>query len=215
MRGTDHTFFFLLQGLRFIPACAGNGTCRFAARYPRSVHPRVCGEQYSVSDPLVWISGSSPRVRGTGACQLADSSASRFIPACAGNSSILTQRQILPSVHPRVCGEQSHVRHRQRVPRGSSPRVRGTESNAGGLDSPRRFIPACAGNSSWFCRKGTDTPVHPRVCGEQGRHTIPSGRKRGSSPRVRGTGRNAPRCDRHRRFIPACAGNRARCLLAH
>ncbi len=51
------------------------------------------------------------------------------------------------------------------------------------------------------------TTVHPRVCGEQvgARHdgTAPVG----SSPRVRGTGRNLRRSVTFRRFIPACAGN--------
>ena len=54
------------------------------------------------------------------------------------------------------------------------------------------------------------TAVHPRVCGEQLRpiHGMPS--LCGSSPRVRGTEIDQHLTVRQVRFIPACAGNRAR-----
>ena len=51
--------------------------------------------------------------------------------------------------------------------RGSSPRVRGTGQAAGMLVRKRRFIPACAGNSSGETKAGFHLAVHPRVCGEQ------------------------------------------------
>ena len=111
---------------RFIPACAGNREQR--------------------TQKAIAVFGSSPRVRGT----------VRFIPACAGN----TWQSIVPdAVHPRVCGEQVErpvprdagkkpmwflagcVRFipacaGNSIPPGSSPRVRGTESDSVG-SSPR------------------------------------------------------------------------------
>ena len=56
----------------------------------------------------------------------------------------------------------------------------------------------------------TDTGDHPRVCGEHAGFRHPLRRRRGSSPRVRGTltvlhGRRVVE-----RIIPACAGNTSR-----
>ena len=71
---------------------------------------------------------------------------------------------------------------------GSSPRVRGTERHQHPATSCRRFIPACAGNSSDHTSTIPVYSVHPRVCGEQARFS-----------------RFLRFIDR---FIPACAGNR-------
>ena len=49
--------------------------------------------------------------------------------------------------------------------------------------------------------------VHPRVCGEHLSNITQQIKKRGSSPRVRGTPRTRTTYDACRRFIPACAGN--------
>ena len=70
-----------------------------------------------------------------------------------------------------------------------------------------RFIPACAGNTRWITRNRLLNTVHPRVCGE---HLILSRTAKtfcGSSPRVRGTLREAAIITASSRFIPACAGN--------
>ena len=96
---------------------------------------------------------------------------------------------VLATVHPRVCGEQSPYPYPLILFSGSSPRVRGTGRS---------------GRRSWRSR-----PVHPRVCGEQrlSIRWILSGP--GSSPRVRGTEIGSRNVPPRRRFIPACAGNRA------
>ena len=87
--------------------------------------------------------------------------------------------------------------------------MRGTLRNVGQKLDPIRFIPAGAGNT----RKRTSgllrEPVHPRGCGEHRRCRSTSRGCDGSSPRVRGTLRNAFRIYRKRRFIPAGAGNTA------
>ena len=94
---------------------------------------------------------------------------------------------------------------------GSSPRVRGTQSDHRGRVFRDRFIPACAGNTEPRVPASIDGAVHPRVCGEHPQSGATFSSYRGSSPRVRGThyayGRKQPR----RRFIPACAGNTRFC----
>ena len=193
MRGTRQRRSGRHRIRRFIPACAGNSSPQPLPLRPRAVHPRVCGE-------LEWIhclnddtTGSSPRVRGTPADVAEGRRHGRFIPACAGNSS----PQPLPlrprAVHPRVCGELEWIHCLNDDTTGSSPRVRGTRPMPRSRRRPRRFIPACAGNSL--------APLDEDVAGF------------GSSPRVRGTRHAARPLRRDLRFIPACAGNSSYVLI--
>ena len=71
--------------IRFIPACAGNSVTNRNNSKIKSVHPRVCGEQPTLASCRAQMSGSSPRVRGTGDLIDAATAEGRFIPACAGN----------------------------------------------------------------------------------------------------------------------------------
>ena len=214
--------------LRFIPACAGNSYGNRTASQRNTVHPRVCGELPSATARPRSVSGSSPRVRGTRGDAGQAELAARFIPACAGNSSTTRTARRPTTVHPRVCGELlrlaaslaiscgSSPRVRgtrpQRRPvrpplHGSSPRVRGTRGAPSDQPPPRRFIPACAGNSVGRRGKGGTHAVHPRVCGELCTVPITAPPSAGSSPRVRGTRRTGSRPPAGGRFIPACAGN--------
>ena len=92
-------------------------------------------------------------------------------------------------------------------PGGSSPRVRGTGKLSELSSRAPRFIPACAGNSTSSVRETYTDAVHPRVCGEQILVDAIFHSARGSSPRVRGTGRRYSTIRPSVRFIPACAGN--------
>ena len=87
-----------------------------------------------------------------------------------------------------MCGEQITWKIVKSPPKGSSPRVRGTGSEARDKPASYGIIPACAGNRS-------KTPVtwsywrdHPRVCGEQNMSMMNVTVSQG--------------------IIPACAGNR-------
>ena len=153
--------------------------------------------------------GSSPRVRGTAVSSLHNMQRQRFIPACAGNRNRIKLEADGISVHPRVCGEQSFERALITSDGGSSPRVRGTGSRSHNWAYGRRFIPACAGNRAYSRMATPKVTVHPRVCGEQTPAAQGGSPKGGSSPRVRGTARPGSTHARARRFIPACAGNRA------
>ena len=207
VRGTHSRCRDTLLYVRFIPACAGN-SCRAACcTVGAAVHPRVCGELLSLSYHTPLYFGSSPRVRGTHADCAFDPSDVRFIPACAGNSTLRVMHSYQCSVHPRVCGELASELEAMSVSDGSSPRVRGTRRLSAGLSALARFIPACAGNS-YICTVASQlTPVHPRVCGELRYPQFNAVTNLGSSPRVRGTPDVSAATDEHVRFIPACAGN--------
>ena len=174
------------------------------------VHPRVRGT-LGLGLKTLQRNGSSPRVRGTP--PLLDSVADRprFIPARAGNTDEQRPRK-RPTVHPRACGEHTAWRPLRATGRGSSPRVRGTQTMCAcsGLSdgsSPRvrgtllqkpparrspRFIPARAGNT---------------------RHPFLGMLHSGSSPRVRGTQPCLVFRHVENRFIPARAGNTPRCCV--
>ena len=90
---------------------------------------------------------------------------------------------------------------------GSSPPARGILSGGLPLGFLRRFIPACAGNTSIASLGMFQRPVHPRLRGE---YTITGLRvvaSSGSSPPARGIRPFLVDKLHHYRFIPACAGN--------
>ena len=212
VRGTAATNGTKPSNRWFIPACAGNSGSFCPGWHGHSVHPRVCGEQLHCLRDKTASDGSSPRVRGTDTMAIRYLSYWRFIPACAGNSSVARFTAPDNAVHPRVCGEQVQLRAAQPAPYGSSPRVRGKVRHCVCANARRRFIPACAGNRSNASIITSPIPVHPRVCGEQIVIVVPGGNSDGSSPRVRGTVPETVYKRSRLRFIPACAGNRQRDL---
>ena len=187
VRGTQRILRRRSGVIRFIPACAGNSTSPSCASRRTPVHPRVCGELLAPDAAEALLDGSSPRVRGTPRSAAWPRVACRFIPACAGNSSRITEKVQQAAVHPRVCGEL-----RPRVCLicsmiGSSPRVRGTRGCRLPAAAEGRFIPACAGNSTRRPSRRSGGAVHPRVCGELSPRRAIVATNEGSSPRVRGT----------------------------
>ena len=83
--GTGDIDKTLIEGLRFIPTCVGNGLGPFLGPRVGMVHPHVCGErvlQSPVPQPPV---GSSPRVWGTAWSLPISPHGYRFIPTCVGN----------------------------------------------------------------------------------------------------------------------------------
>ena len=111
------------------------------------------------------------------------------------------------TVHPRVRGEHCGARMRGCTCDGSSPRARGTLDPANIEAFVRRFIPACAGNTSPAIASCTSITVHPRVRGEHISYAPQKIVEGGSSPRARGTRVLPSGPEAHMRFIPACAGN--------
>ena len=233
---------------RFIPASAGNTSCRGRSRGGRTVHPRVCGEHQAEAKVKMLASGSSPRLRGTPSrmrcswshcsvhprvrgehnlaelewlCKFGSSPRPRgtlgigrlltppprFIPASAGNTSHSWTERQRHTVHPRVRGEHGCCGCQSSMPRGSSPRPRGTRYQQRIATRLHRFIPASAGNTGELTGKINPCLVHPRVRGEHAFMTSSSSHSAGSSPRPRGTPPAPKPQVRVIRFIPASAGN--------
>ena len=193
--------------MRFIPAGAGNGRRPSTHVQQSTVHPRGCGERPPPFDGCSQITGSSPRVRGTGAFEATIINMGRFIPAGAGNGLLVGILADPQPVHPRGCGERKTFKYKMFCFTGSSPRVRGTDQASGNYFGAGRFIPAGAGNGDFLLLRVKDLSVHPRGCGERSKTLWPSKVTNGSSPRVRGTVGRGPAVRRPSRFIPAGAGN--------
>ena len=153
--------------------------------------------------------GSSPLARGTRFHHARVVGAPRFIPAGAGNTGTCRMRQPNPAVHPRWRGEHGQEGARRARWPGSSPLARGTLLRVSSTCSTMRFIPAGAGNTLPSESRQARGAVHPRWRGEHMTQPIDMQSAIGSSPLARGTPRVSHRNTRHRRFIPAGAGNTA------
>ncbi len=151
--------------------------------------------------------GSSPRVRGTGAKAWRRRWWPRIIPAGAGNRATEALSASTPADHPRGCGEQRDAHDLRVFEPGSSPRVRGTGRGVGYRAGAARIIPAGAGNSATSALREESDPDHPRGCGEQAAQQPDQPGAAGSSPRVRGTVSHAGADVTLQRIIPAGAGN--------
>ncbi len=187
VRGTLHHGRVATVDDRVIPAGAGNAQSPTHLAFCTTGHPRGCGER-------------SDRAR-VGVEEL------RVIPAGAGNAAAQNSRLRAVSGHPRGCGERFENGFADPTDDGSSPRVRGTRISRTTTRSPRRVIPAGAGNASEGQAMRRNGSGHPRGCGERRSGDHPPRGAGGSSPRVRGTPRPPPACRRLPRVIPAGAGN--------
>ena len=186
-RGTPSPHKQAPKSTRFIPACAGNANADDRHSATGSVHPRVRGERRLSCHAITSSAGSSPRARGN-----------------AGQMKEIVWGR---AVHPRVRGERFLLRSGARRKTGSSPRARGTRRSPLEFRQRYRFIPACAGNACAGSGRRPPRAVHPRVRGERQYPNVLISYFFGSSPRARGTRYLSYGRARHRRFIPACAGN--------
>ena len=166
-RGTRCHVLLEAEGLRFIPACAGNAARWSSPAAAPAVHPRMRGERGQLLQQAAVDGGSSPHARGTLARPLDAAASRRFIPACAGNASAIFFRAPTVPVHPRMRGERRSNIGRVMNPPGSSPHARGTQAMKGFRILGLRFIPACAGNASPLPSPCRTCSVHPRMRGER------------------------------------------------
>ena len=171
-----------------IPAYAGNTHLAGLLVWCGGDHPRVCGEHSSVSFLVWWLTGSSPRMRGTRPFHsISSCDAVGIIPAYAGNTRVFAWLHAGQRDHPRVCGEHFRRRGVRQFAAGSSPRMRGTHGMMWSKLRWSGIIPAYAGNT---CRRPFRIGPkgdHPRVCGEHTSVSLSCGGSCGSSPRMRGT----------------------------
>ena len=132
-----------------------------------------------------------------------------IIPAHAGNRCISCWINDLGWDHPRTCGEQLARDCGLISLAGSSPHMRGTGSPIHLAWHSSRIIPAHAGNSGLNRGGGSAWGDHPRTCGEQSVSPASIGGGGGSSPHMRGTGREIEAVGNKKGIIPAHAGNSA------
>ena len=154
---------------RFIPACAGNTCFATPSMAVSMVHPRMRGEHARWAGADVRAVGSSPHARGTPGGNWHFRGAHRFIPACAGNTSVQGEGRGKGAVHPRMRGEHTGHSGRLTSSAGSSPHARGTLTRTCTVSVMSWFIPACAGNTFQSRPRKYCTAVHPRMRGEHRR----------------------------------------------
>ena len=172
---------------RFIPAYAGNAAATPRPRPARAVHPRIRGERPPGKTVYSFSIGSSPHTRGTPPGLQSSHPVWRFIPAYAGNASVVGPGCTPEPVHPRIRGERYTIVHAVRI--------------------GDRFIPAYAGNAILASAADKPLKVHPRIRGERCRELDRKYYDSGSSPHTRGTPAWLTVEAGQRRFIPAYAGN--------
>ena len=108
--------------------------------------------------------------------------------------------------HPRSCGANSTASFLRTKPRGSSPLVRGQQTEPMKKTIALRIIPARAGPTEGTHEKDHRTADHPRSCGANLPVNKPVYHGYGSSPLVRGQRRYGFDAGFLTRIIPARAG---------
>ena len=149
---------------RIIPAHAGQTSDYFSSEIISSDHPRACGANLIVFGVVHTHLGSSPRMRGKLEVKEFKSTATRIIPAHAGQTSTLGMTVVRPSDHPRACGANFATLVGSQLQNGSSPRMRGKHVHACGPSASRRIIPAHAGQTLLKRSSMVVSQDHPRVC---------------------------------------------------
>ena len=110
----------------------------------------------------------------------------RFTPAYAGKMIQAAEDVRLPTVHPRIRGEDLLALLLSQIRTGSPPHTRGRSEAAEPETLPRRFTPAYAGKIGAIEVKGLREQVHPRIRGEDGGGAHQHRVLGGSPPHTRG-----------------------------
>ena len=173
-------------GNRITPAYAGKTAAGLSDCRAGWDHPRVCGENITLSYRLRSLSGSPPRMRGKRFRVAAEGCRKRITPAYAGKTKPTCKPPSAKKDHPRVCGENYSVTALHRRVKGSPPRMRGKLS---------LIMPTVLNSED-----------HPRVCGENTASSLTAQNRIGSPPRMRGKRANKTAEVGVFRITPAYAG---------
>ena len=133
---------------RIIPAHAGQTTRQTTSFISDSDHPRACGANDSEPWGLPDVHGSSPRMRGKLGGAGAFIVKKRIIPAHAGQTRWHAPTRPISPDHPRACGANPWVITSPPWAVGSSPRMRGKQS-----DFMRKLLsagPSIIGFAQWL-----------------------------------------------------------------
>ena len=148
MRGKPVVFPRGRGNRRIIPAHAGQTPVAGAGGIPATDHPRACGANLSEHFRVSTDYGSSPRMRGKQSVLLENGFDGRIIPAHAGQTRFQVPPMELLADHPRACGANKVTRWLNASPCGSSPRMRGKQS-----DFMRKLLsagPSIIGFAQWL-----------------------------------------------------------------
>ena len=189
-----------------IPACAGEPLARARLGLILGVYPRVCGGTCRIPARRILRRGLSPRVRGNRTHRARRPCRTGSIPACAGEPGSRFASGWDSRVYPRVCGGTVSPVFVSNCRTGLSPRVRGNQLHFPTVNTPKRSIPACAGEPVGKELRWILFGVYPRVCGGTVLHEFSNPPVTGLSPRVRGNLRRAFDDPVPHGSIPACAG---------
>ena len=148
-----------------------------------------------------------PPMRGAHEFNIRWAVATRIIPAYAGSTPHIRQREPHSQDHPRVYGEHCFMPIPNKGHFGSSPRMRGARFRAQKVSLWHGIIPAYAGSTLAGGFSLYQIKDHPRVCGEHFRQVHTPCRVRGSSPRMRGARLLPGQGRRLLGIIPAYAGS--------
>ena len=165
-RGKRFATFRTPEVSGLIPAWAGKTRPGDrAVRQPRA-HPRVGGENSVIVYSVPGSIGSSPRGRGKQLRRPAQVVHVGLIPAWAGKTRSRLCWTPSSRAHPRVGGENGHLRAILTNASGSSPRGRGKPRRAVLDRDDAGLIPAWAGKTHSAEPRQPRGRAHPRVGGE-------------------------------------------------
>ena len=127
VRGKPASSYVMFLPPRITPAGAGKtpigGACGLSVRD----HPRRCGENSVLIEPLGCLPGSPPQVRGKPDALHGWIMRARITPAGAGKTQSPAVFTATVKDHPRRCGENSMPSFRTIASQGSPPQVRGKQ----------------------------------------------------------------------------------------
>ena len=115
---------------RIIPAHAGQTTCWNADKTRAMDHPRTCGANSGTVYVAKRPHGSSPHMRGKLDVARITVVAGRIIPAHAGQTLFFSKIPMNFADHPRTCGANRWVTSARVPSAGSSPHMRGKQSDS-------------------------------------------------------------------------------------
>ena len=209
VRGSHHQRDQHGGGFRSIPAGAGEPIPRSAQMRQRGVDPRGCGGAASVAHASPFVSGRSPRVRGSHYPHGWGWGRGGSIPAGAGEPRRHDRAGHRLWVDPRGCGGAGLTCAPCWRAMGRSPRVRGSLTAPGQSYEMRGSIPAGAGEPAAWRPGSSRRRVDPRGCGGAVIREAEEMLSEGRSPRVRGSPDPAREGRQVRGSIPAGAGEPA------
>ena len=206
MRGKLRGAAVPVWGAGITPADAGK-TYMFSGFSERARdHPRGCGENAVHTDCIQKFQGSPPRMRGKPWLNASTSMTKGITPAGAGKTVSSSVGGLMDRDHPRRCGENLWRPRSRMVSLGSPPQVRGKLHQVKASVSSCGITPAGAGKTLGRGAKPNAPQDHPRRCGENSLHMLPSIHTLGSPPQVRGKPAAVWAHTALRRITPAGAG---------